>query len=85
PAGTETALSDTSTVKLPSKQRISLILEGYHEASFDKDGDGKASAGDEVAFALTVSNTGNVDLTDVEVQDVALKRLECQQFIPAPT
>lgn len=83
PAGIETALSDTSSVKLPSKHRISLILKGDHEASFDVDGDGKASAGDEAAFTLVVSNTGSVDLTDVKVQDATLKELVCQQFIPS--
>ncbi|CAN0504493.1 unnamed protein product, partial [Scytosiphon promiscuus] len=85
PAGVETSLSDTSSVELPSKHRISLTLEGDGEASFDGDGDGKSSAGDEVAFTLVVSNTGSVDLTDVEVQDATLKGLVCQQFVPATT
>ena len=83
PAGVETTLSDTSSVELPSKHRISLTLEGGGEASVDVDGDGKPSAGDEAAFTLVVSNTGSVDLTGVEVQDAALKGLVCQQFIPA--
>lgn len=78
-------LSDSSSVKLPSKHRISLTLEGGGEASFDGDGDGKSSAGDEVAFTLVVRNTGSVDLTDVEVQDATLEGLVCQQFVPATT
>lgn len=83
PKEDEAVFSETHSNELPSKHRISLALEGSNTAFSDRDGDGKLSAGDVVAFTLTVNNSGTVDLTEVEVQDVALEGLVCQQFVPA--
>lgn len=83
PKGDEVIFPEMSSNELLSKHQISLALEGSNTALSDRDGDGKPSAGNVAVFTLTVTNSGGVDLTEVEVQDVALEGLVCQQFIPA--
>lgn len=83
PSGNESTFDDEASIELPSKNRITLGLEGSGAASSDRDGDGKSSSGDEITFKLTVNNTGNVDLTSVEVQVADVEGLMCQQFTPS--
>lgn len=82
PDGGECTSTGSHSQALPSTNGIALTLEAGNAISSDKDGDGKSSAGDIVEFTLTVTNTGSVDLTNVEVVDAGLDGLVCQQFIP---
>lgn len=82
----ENTFIDQISVDLPAAYEISLAMEGSDMVDSDADGDGKSSVDDVVTFTLTVTNTGTVDLTSVEVQTAAgLEGLVCQQFTPSAT
>lgn len=83
PNGNETTFTYSYTQELPTKHGVSLTIVGGDTASSDTDGDGRSSDGDVVTFALTVTNTGTVDLTGVEVQAAILDGLSCQRFVPS--
>jgi len=49
----------------------------------DRNGNGRADAGETIVFTVTVTNTGNVSLTDVAVAD-PLIAVSCPQTVLAP-
>lgn len=62
--------TDTVVTPLASQPAIALVKTGGDHVDVDRDG--KASVGDTVAFRFTVTNTGAVTLTDVEIDDPKL-------------
>ena len=67
---------DDHTQKLNQDPDIELVKTGTLN---DDDGTDGVSAGDSISYAFTVTNTGNVTLTDVKVTDplVGLSPIDC--------
>ena len=61
-----TSNSDTATVRAIGLAAIALEKTGVYE---DADADGVQDAGDRIRYSFTVTNTGNVTLSDVRVTD----------------
>ncbi|KIT14312.1 DUF7507 domain-containing protein [Jannaschia aquimarina] len=61
--------NDPTVLRVPSNPLPRLDVVKSVAAIVDRDGDDLTGAGDEVRYAFTVTNTGNVDLAGVTVSD----------------
>jgi uncharacterized repeat protein (TIGR01451 family) len=65
-----TQVTDTDNYAVPLPQNPSLTIDKvYGGISIDADGSGDVSAGDTLAYTLTATNNGNLNLTNVVVSD----------------
>jgi uncharacterized repeat protein (TIGR01451 family)/LPXTG-motif cell wall-anchored protein len=70
-------LSDTGTTTVPVLlPRPELTLVTVPEL-VDTDGDGKADKGETIKYTYTVTNTGNVAITGIEVRDPMIGSITC--------
>ncbi len=72
PAVTHTHGTSTPVPPLPS-----LVLDKVAGNVFDADGDGRQNAGDTITYTFTVTNTGNVTLNPVTVNDPTVGPVTC--------
>ena len=80
PVGSDPDSTSTPT-DLPDPE---LTLEKFAGTPVDVNGSGITDAGDTVAYAFTVTNTGNVPVTDVRVQDPLVGDVTCAATSLAP-
>ena len=86
PAGS-TAPECNPSVTVPVKQEPRLASVKAMTANADEDGNGAVSVGDTLTYSITVTNTGNVSLTDVVVTDTKItpNSVTCATLAPAAT
>ncbi|UJB19502.1 MULTISPECIES: DUF7507 domain-containing protein [Lysobacter] len=85
PGSTEAKCNPTVTVPVP--QAPALTSTKAVTGNADEDGNGTVSVGDTLTYAVTVTNTGNVDLVNVVVSDVKLtpNTITCATLAPKAT
>ena len=83
PIGLPISDDDDHSEPLLPQARPAILLE--KEGMLDLGDDEVANPGDVITYTLTVTNTGNVTLTDVRVEDPLLSAIECQGGNPIPT
>ncbi|MFT4188323.1 MAG: CshA/CshB family fibrillar adhesin-related protein [Aeromicrobium sp.] len=78
-------VSDPDVVIVPGPPRDpSLTIEKSSEFTNDQNGDGVANLGDVLEYTFVVTNTGNVTLTDVTVDDAKVSGLDPATATLAP-
>ena len=76
PTGPPVTDQDTVTTTVPTNPRIDLQKKA--------DTAGPVQAGDQIIFSFTVTNTGNVTLTNLQVQDPMVGTVTCPTTTLAP-
>jgi len=80
PHGDDVTGSDTETITFSTTASIAVDKTG----SLEVGSDGKATPGDVISYTVTVTNTGNVTLTNVTVTDPLVTNLTCDKATLAP-
>ncbi|GAB2588407.1 hypothetical protein GCM10009593_29220 [Microlunatus antarcticus] len=83
PAGT-TASSNASSTSTPTSTVATLALTKTAGAPVDTNGNGRVDAGDRVAYAFAVTNTGAVTQTAVAISDPKVGATSCPSTTLAP-
>lgn len=88
PEGAEPPEPAEDSTSTPVEPRPSLAIEKTAGEPVDVNGSGLTDAGDEITYTFTVSNDGNVPISDVTVTDEVLARagiaITCEPAILAP-
>ncbi|GAB3312298.1 hypothetical protein GCM10027298_37400 [Epidermidibacterium keratini] len=82
PAGDPVTDQDETNTVIPAEPGISMTKTA--SGPEDTNGDGGDSAGDEMSYTITVTNTGNVTLDPVTVNDELIADIGCPQTSLAP-
>ncbi|MBU2696248.1 DUF11 domain-containing protein [Pimelobacter sp. 30-1] len=78
------AVSDDDSTSTPIEGAPSLSLEKHAETPVDANGSGLVDVGDTIQYTFTVTNTGNVTLHDVAVEDAKAGATTCDPTTLAP-
>ena len=73
--------STTTTVTTPNP---ALTIDKQAGAPVDVNGNGLADAGDTIAYSFTVTNDGNVPISDISVSDLMAGAVTCDRTTLAP-
>ncbi|MCK2025729.1 DUF11 domain-containing protein [Microbacterium sp. SSW1-47] len=84
PPGEDPVPSEPDTTTTPTDQTPALELDKVAGTPVDVNGDGLTNAGDTIDYTFTVTNTGNVTLTDVAVADPKVGTVTCDVTTLAP-
>ncbi|MBN6191439.1 DUF11 domain-containing protein [Aneurinibacillus sp. BA2021] len=84
PPGEDPVPSESDTTTTPTDQTPALELDKVAGTPVDVNGDGLTNAGDTIDYTFTVTNTGNVTLTDVAVADPKVGTVTCDVTTLAP-
>lgn len=79
-----TRVSDDDTATTPVVRTPRLVLDKTASPVYDASGDGDQGVGDTIAYAFTVTNTGNLPLDPVTLRDPLLGPLSCPAGPLAP-
>lgn len=83
PIGPVQSNSDSTTTPTPTPNP-QLVLDKSATISGDVDGDGRADVGDTIAYTFAVENAGNLDITQVTINDPRITAITpAAQDIPA--
>ena len=80
PHGDDVTGSDTETITFTTTASIAVDKTG----SLDMGSDGKATPDDVISYTVTVTNTGNVTLTNITVSDPLVTNLVCDKDTLVP-
>lgn len=75
-ARTEVTADGEDRIELPGGPSLSLDKEAARGT--DVDGDGRLEKGDEIEYGFTVTNNGNREVTNVQIQDELVTNLVCR-------